>query len=57
MSIKPLDILHKYYGYTSFRKGQENIITSMMLHYSMTFLIAWSLMLIVWVSLGIQVGF
>lgn len=28
MSIKPLDILHKYYGYTSFRKGQENIITS-----------------------------
>lgn len=28
MNIKPLDILHKYYGYTSFRKGQENIITS-----------------------------
>lgn len=28
MSIKPLDILHKYYGYTNFRKGQENIITS-----------------------------
>lgn len=28
MSIKPLDVLHKYYGYTSFRKGQENIITS-----------------------------
>ena len=28
MSIKPLDILHKYYGYTSFRKGQVNIITS-----------------------------
>ncbi len=23
MSIKPLDILSKYYGYTSFRKGQE----------------------------------
>ena len=28
MDIKPLDILQKYYGYTSFRKGQENIITS-----------------------------
>ena len=28
MNIKPLDILHKYYGYTNFRKGQENIITS-----------------------------
>lgn len=28
MNIKPLDILHKYYGYTSFRKGQENIINS-----------------------------
>ena len=28
MSLKPLDILTKYYGYTSFRKGQENIITS-----------------------------
>ena len=28
MNIKPLDVLHKYYGYTSFRKGQENIITS-----------------------------
>lgn len=28
MNIKPLDILHKYYGYTSFRKGQVNIITS-----------------------------
>ena len=28
MNIKPLDILHKYYGYTSFRKVQENIITS-----------------------------
>ena len=28
MNIKPLDILQKYYGYTSFRKGQENIITS-----------------------------
>ena len=28
MSIKPLDVLHKYYGYTNFRKGQENIITS-----------------------------
>ena len=24
MNIKPLDVLHKYYGYTSFRKGQEN---------------------------------
>ena len=28
MNIKPLDILQKYYGYTSFRKGQEDIITS-----------------------------
>ena len=28
MNIKPLYVLHKYYGYTSFRKGQENIITS-----------------------------
>ena len=28
MNIKPVDVLHKYYGYTSFRKGQENIITS-----------------------------
>ena len=28
MDIKPLDILQKYYGYTSFRKGQENIIKS-----------------------------
>ena len=27
MNIKPLDVLHKYYGYTSFRKGQENIQT------------------------------
>ncbi|MGL5329306.1 MAG: DNA helicase RecQ [Peptostreptococcaceae bacterium] len=28
MDIKPLDILYKYYGYTSFRKGQESIINS-----------------------------
>ncbi|MGL5348448.1 MAG: DNA helicase RecQ [Peptostreptococcaceae bacterium] len=28
MSLKPLDILSKYYGYTSFRRGQENIISS-----------------------------
>ena len=28
MKIKPLDILSKYYGYTSFRKGQESIINS-----------------------------
>lgn len=28
MSIKPLDILSKYYGYTSFRRGQESIINS-----------------------------
>ena len=28
MNMKPLDILYKYYGYTSFRKGQENIISS-----------------------------
>lgn len=26
--MKPLDVLYKYYGYTSFRKGQENIINS-----------------------------
>ncbi|WP_042275100.1 DNA helicase RecQ [[Clostridium] dakarense] len=28
MSIKTLDILSKYYGYTSFRRGQESIINS-----------------------------
>ncbi|MEF9991580.1 MAG: DNA helicase RecQ [Romboutsia sp.] len=28
MNVKPLDILYKYYGYTSFRKGQESIINS-----------------------------
>ncbi len=28
MNIRHLDILQKYYGYTSFRKGQEDIITS-----------------------------
>ena len=28
MNIRHLDILQKYYGYTSFRKGQENIIKS-----------------------------
>lgn len=28
MNTKPLDILVKYYGYTSFRKGQEDIISS-----------------------------
>ena len=28
MSLKPLDILTKYYGYTSFRRGQEDIINS-----------------------------
>ncbi|MGL5328712.1 MAG: DEAD/DEAH box helicase, partial [Peptostreptococcaceae bacterium] len=28
MNIKPIDILSKYYGYTSFRKGQESIINS-----------------------------
>ncbi len=28
MNIKPLDILQKYYGYKAFRKGQENIINS-----------------------------
>ena len=39
------------------KKAGIGTITSMMLPYSMTFLIAWSLMLIVWVSLGIPVGF
>ena len=28
MKIKPLDILSKHYGYTSFRNGQESIINS-----------------------------
>ncbi|MGL5693247.1 MAG: DNA helicase RecQ [Peptostreptococcaceae bacterium] len=28
MGVRPLDILNKYYGYTSFRKGQEDIINS-----------------------------
>ena len=28
MELKPIDILSKYYGYSSFRKGQENIISS-----------------------------
>lgn len=28
MNIKPLDVLSKYYGYTSFRNGQESIINS-----------------------------
>lgn len=28
MSLRPLDILYKYYGYRSFRKGQEDIINS-----------------------------
>ena len=28
MELKPIDILSKYYGYSSFRKGQENIINS-----------------------------
>ena len=39
------------------KKAGIGTITSMMLPYSMTFLIAWSLILIVWVSLGIPVGF
>ena len=30
MSIKPIDILSRYYGYSSFRKGQENIINSIL---------------------------
>ncbi|GAA0863002.1 DNA helicase RecQ [Paraclostridium tenue] len=30
MSIKALDILKKYYGYTSFRKGQEDIINTIL---------------------------
>ncbi len=30
MDIKPLDILKKYYGYTSFRKGQEDIINTIL---------------------------
>ena len=28
MNLKPLEVLSKYYGYTSFRKGQEDIINS-----------------------------
>ncbi|MDB8793599.1 DNA helicase RecQ [Romboutsia sp. 1001216sp1] len=28
MNITPLDILNRYYGYTNFRKGQEDIINS-----------------------------
>ena len=28
MNKKPIEILEKYYGYKSFRKGQENIIIS-----------------------------
>lgn len=28
MNVKPLEILYKYYGYTSFRNGQEQIINS-----------------------------
>lgn len=30
MDIKALDILKKYYGYTSFRKGQEDIINTIL---------------------------
>ena len=30
MKEKVLNILQKYYGYKSFRKGQENIITSIL---------------------------
>lgn len=30
MNKKPLEILSKYYGYTSFRKGQESIINSIL---------------------------
>ena len=28
MKLKPLEVLSKYYGYTSFRRGQENVINS-----------------------------
>ena len=28
MNLKPLEALSKYYGYTSFRRGQETIINS-----------------------------
>ena len=28
MNLKPLEVLAKYYGYSSFRKGQEDIINS-----------------------------
>ena len=39
------------------KKAGIGTITSLMLPYSMTFLVAWSVMFIAWVSLGIPVGF
>ena len=39
------------------KKAGIGTITSLMLPYSMTFLIGWSIIFIVWVTLGIPVGF
>ena len=32
MNVTPLDLLSKYYGYNTFRKGQENIINEILKH-------------------------
>ena len=39
------------------KKAGIGTITSLMLPYSMTFLIGWSIMFLIWVTLGIPVGF